>query len=91
LSTVPCESLQHEPGVLPPLAWLIVRAGLHRGAAVPLSEGRWRVGSTVDDQIVLRDAGVEQAHIEIMVSQQTLELRARAPSTCGVSAEACNA
>jgi hypothetical protein len=79
LSTAPCESLQHEPSVLPPLAWLVVRAGLHKGAAVPLHEGRWRVGSTLDDEVVLRDAGVEPAHIEIMVSQQTLELRARAP------------
>jgi Inner membrane component of T3SS, cytoplasmic domain len=62
-----------------PRAWLRVRAGLHRGAAVALHAGRWRVGSSIDDDIVLRDALVEPGHLQIVVSADALRFEAVAP------------
>lgn len=35
---------------------LRVAAGLHRGARVPLAAGRWRIGATLEHDIVLHDA-----------------------------------
>lgn len=64
-----------QPG---PTAVLRVRSGVHRDAVVALRPGPWRVGSSLDDDIVLRDVGVQPGHLVLDVSATTVVLRAAA-------------
>jgi hypothetical protein len=57
--------------------WLRVRGGLHRGAAVPLHEGAVTIGSSLDDDIVLHDAGVVAAHLLVSAGDGALAVQAR--------------
>jgi type III secretion protein D len=41
---------------------LRVLTGLHRGAALPLSGGQWRIGSSTDAELALYDPGIQAEH-----------------------------
>ena len=41
---------------------LRVLTGLHRGAALPLSGGQWRIGSSAEAELALYDPGIEAEH-----------------------------
>ena len=41
---------------------LRVLTGLHRGAALPLSGGQWRIGSSANAELALYDPGIEAEH-----------------------------
>jgi Inner membrane component of T3SS, cytoplasmic domain len=62
-----------------PRAWLHIRSGLHRGGAVALHDGRYRIGASLDDDVVLRDAQMLADHLHIVVDAQGLCLTAHAP------------
>lgn len=61
-----------------PVAALRVRAGVHRDAVVALRPGRWRIGSSLDDDVVLRDAGVQPGHLELDVAADAIAFSALA-------------
>jgi hypothetical protein len=62
-----------------PRAWLHIRSGLHRGGAVALHDGRYRIGASLDDDVVLRDAPMLADHLHINVDAQGLRFTAQAP------------
>jgi hypothetical protein len=63
----------------PVLAWLHVRAGLHRGARVGLHERTWVLGSAFEDDLALRDDGIAPQHLHLEIDAQQLALRASQP------------
>lgn len=65
--------------LLQPRAWLSVSQGLHRGAEVAIFDGQCRIGATLDDDIVLRDAGIVGGHLTLQVDAEAVLLRAAAP------------
>ena len=64
---------------LAPRAWLHIRSGLHRGGAVALHDGSYRIGASLDDDVVLRDAHMLADHLHIDVDAQGLRFTAHAP------------
>jgi hypothetical protein len=64
---------------LVPRAWLHIRSGLHRGGAVALHDGGYRIGASLDDDVVLRDPQMLADHLHIDVDEQGLRFTAQAP------------
>jgi type III secretion system YscD/HrpQ family protein len=63
---------------LAPRAWLHIRSGLHRGGAVALHDGRYRIGASLDDDVVLRDVQMLADHLHIDVDAQGIYVTAQA-------------
>jgi hypothetical protein len=57
---------------------LRVEQGAHKGARVPLLEGRYTIGSGQDDDIWLSDEGIEPGHLVIEVDVERVKLRVMA-------------
>jgi Inner membrane component of T3SS, cytoplasmic domain len=66
-----------------PRAWLHIRSGLHRGGAVALHDGVYRIGASLDDDVVLHDTQMLVGHLHIDVDAQSLRLTAQAPGWRG--------
>jgi type III secretion protein D len=53
---------------------LRVLTGLHRGAALPLSGGQWRIGSSADAELALYDPGIQAEHCLLERQDETWSL-----------------
>lgn len=65
---------QAEPHVSEDFA-LVVCSGLHAGATVGLSEGRYIIGSGAEADILLSDHGIAAAHLELFFRRAGCSLR----------------
>ena len=82
-SAAPGNAAPNAPGdasaPLVPRAWLHIRSGVHRGGAVALHDGLYRIGASLDDDVVLRDAHMLADHLHIDVDARGLRFTAHAP------------
>lgn len=56
---------------------LRVLTGLHRGAALPLSGGQWRIGSSAEAELALYDPGIEAEHCLLERQDESWSLSSR--------------